>query len=298
VRKPFLQAVAQRVLLGDGAMGTQLQQAGLEPGAPGEVWNVEEPARVRAIQQRYADAGSDLILTNTFGGNRSRLALHGHEARAYEFNLAAARLAREVMGEDRYVLGDIGPFGGFLEPLGDAERDDVVQWFDEQVRAFVEGGVDAFIIETMTALEEVECAIEAIRRHSKLPIVASMAFDKTQQGTYRTMMGVSPAQAATRMVQLGADIVGCNCGTGLDIHDYAQIVAEMRAAVDRPVMAQPNAGKPELTEQGIVYHETPAMMAGGVPALVAAGARIVGGCCGTTPEHIRLFRAELARLGI
>ncbi|MBX7246763.1 MAG: homocysteine S-methyltransferase family protein [Candidatus Sumerlaeaceae bacterium] len=297
MKPSLLEALKTRILVGDGAMGTQLQLAGLEPGGPGEVWNADEPDRVKAIQQRYADAGSDIIITNTFGANRSRLSLHGHEERAFELNKTGAAVARQVMGSDRYVLGDIGPFGGFIEPLGEASRGQVVEWFDEQARGLLEGGVDGFIIETMTALDEIECAIQAIRRHSKLPIVASLAFDKTQTGTFRTMMGVSPTQAATHLTNKGADIIACNCGTGLEIGDYAAIVAEFRSATSLPIMAQPNAGMPELTDDGVVYHETPEMMTKGIPAIAAAGARIIGGCCGTTPEHIRLFRAEIDRLG-
>ncbi len=295
MKAPFLEAVRTHILVGDGAMGTQLQQAGLAPGAPGEVWNADAPDKVKAIQQRYRDAGSDLILTNTFGANASRLSLHGEEARVRELNRAGALVAREVMGPDRYVLGDIGPFGGFLEPVGDAVPGQVVAWFEEQVLGFVEGGVDAFIIETMTALEEIECAFQAIRKHSPLPVVASLAFDKSLQGGYRTMMGTAPAGAAEQLREMGVDIVGANCGTGLVIGDYAAIVAEMReAAGGLPVIIQPNAGQPELTETGgVVYRETPEMMAAGVRALVDAGARIVGGCCGTTPEHIRLFSREI-----
>jgi 5-methyltetrahydrofolate--homocysteine methyltransferase len=296
MRQPFLEAVRNRILLGDGAMGTQLQQAGLEPGGCGEAWNVEQPDRVKAIQARYRDAGSDLILTNTFGGTRMRLALHGFEEKAYDFNKAAALLAREVMGEDRYVIGDIGPFGGFLEPLGDASSEEVVAAFEEQARAFGDAGVDAIIIETMTALEEIECALDAVRNVTTVPVIVSLAFDKTQAGN-RTMMGVSPEKAAESLTKMGVDVMGCNCGTGLTIAEYAEIAAAFRSVTDKPLIIQPNAGLPELVDDKVVYHESPGMMAAGIPALVKAGANILGGCCGTSPEHIRLFRAEIDKLG-
>lgn len=302
--EPLLQVLKSRVLLSDGAMGTQLQQAGLEPGGCGEAWNVDAPERVMAIQRRYADAGSDLILTNTFGGCRIPLARHGQAERVAELNEAAARIARLVMGPDRWVVGDIGPFTGILAPLGEHQPDDVFAAFLEQAQALMRGGVDAFIVETQTALEELELgvraarqAIEAAGKVGQIPVIGSMAFDKTKTGPPRTMMGVTPHMAAEKMLALGVDIIACNCGTNLAIADYVDIVKAYReAAPDHPLMAQPNAGLPEMTPEGIVYHETPEMMAEGIEPLIEAGARIVGGCCGTTPEHIRLFRAALDRI--
>ncbi|MBN1478195.1 homocysteine S-methyltransferase family protein [Candidatus Sumerlaeota bacterium] len=302
--EPLLEALKTRVLLCDGGMGTQLQAAGLEVGGCGELWNVEHPERVKVIQSRYADAGSDLIITNTFCGSRISLANHGLAERAAELNEAAARLLREVAGPDRWVIGDIGPFGGLLAPMGEAEPEAVSEAFLEQARALLAGGADALIVETQTALEELELGVraarQAIEEHGtgkKIPVIASMAYDKMKSGPPRTMMGVDPRTAATRMLELGVDIVACNCGTHLDIFDHAEIVAIYRgAAPDHPIMAQPNAGAPERTGTGIVYHETPEAMAKGVAALVDAGARIVGGCCGTTPEHIRLFRAEIDKI--
>ena len=296
MRQPLTETIREKVLLCDGAMGTMLQAAGLEGGGCGEAWNVEHPDRVKAIQKQYADAGSDCIITNTFGGSRFRLALHGHEGRAAELNRAAARLAREVMGEERYVLGDIGPFGGFLEPLGETTPEELEAAFEEQAAALAEGGADAIIIETMTALDEIECAVRAARRACRLPVIASLAYDRVQTGGYRTMMGVSPEQAAPLLEEMGVDIVGSNCGTGIDITDHARIVEAYRANCGLPVMAQPNAGQPQLDGERVVYLETPELMAAGVRLLVDAGAVIVGGCCGTTQRHIALFRAELDRL--
>ncbi len=300
----LLNVIQSRVLLCDGAMGTQLQQAGLEAGGCGEAWNVDHPERVKAIQQRYRDAGSDLIITNTFGGCRITLARHDQQGRAAELNEAGARVAREVMGAGRWVIGDIGPFGGIMAPLGDVEPEDVAAAFLEQARALVRGGVDAIIVETQTALEELELGVEAAKRAigeagktGQIAVIGSMAYDRTKSGPPRTMMGVTPAAAAEKMAALGVDIIAANCGTKIGITEYADIVRLYSEAVPgKPLMAQPNAGMPEIIDDKIVYHETPEMMAAGLQALVDAGARIVGGCCGTTPEHIRHFRREVDRI--
>jgi 5-methyltetrahydrofolate--homocysteine methyltransferase len=291
----LIDAIHTRVLLGDGAMGTQLQQAGLEPGGCGEAWNADAPDRVAAIQQRYADAGSDCLITNTFGANRITLARHEMQTRARELNRAGAEIARRVMGFDRFVLGDIGPSGTILEPLGDMPYEQLFEAFREQAEGLAEGGVDAIIIETMTALDELECAIAAAKT-TGLPVIGSLAFDKVKSGAFHTMMGTTPEQAVDAMVSAGVDIVAANCGTGIDINDYAAIVAAYRARTTKPIMAQPNAGMPELEDDTVTYRETPEMMAEGVWGLVRAGANIIGGCCGTTPEHIRLFRRELDKL--
>jgi 5-methyltetrahydrofolate--homocysteine methyltransferase len=302
--EPLLEALKTRVLLADGGMGTQLQAAGLEVGGCGELWNVEHPERVQEIQRRYAEAGSDLIITNTFCGSRISLANHGVADRAEELNEAAARLLRELVGPERWVIGDIGPFGGLLAPMGEAEPEAVSEAFLEQARALLAGGADALIVETQTALEELELGVRAAKQAieergsvGQTPVIASMAYDKMKSGPPRTMMGVDPRAAALKMLELGVDIVACNCGTNIDIFDQAEVVAIYReVAPDHPIMAQPNAGAPERTAAGIVYHETPEAMARGVAALVDAGAGIVGGCCGTTPEHIRLFRAEIDKI--
>ena len=295
MRKPLLDAVKERILLCDGAMGTMLQQAGLAASACGEAWNIDKPEAVKAIQREYADAGADCIITNTFGGTSFRLALHGEQARAAEINRAAARLAREVMGDERYVLGDIGPFGDFLEPVGETDPDDLQQAFFEQAAALAEGGADAIIIETMAALDEIECAVKGAQQACKLPIIVSLAYDRIPDGSYRTMMGVSPQQAAAALADLGVDVVGSNCGTGIDISDHARIVQQYRDAGAKLVMAQPNAGSPRMEGGRVVYDETPDLMASNVERLIEAGACIIGGCCGTTPRHIALFRAAIDR---
>jgi 5-methyltetrahydrofolate--homocysteine methyltransferase len=287
-----LQAISQRVLLGDGAMGTQLQAAGLEPGGCGEAWNTQHPDRVLAIQKAYVDAGSDCLITNTFGGCRIMLDRHKLGDQVREINIAAAKLARQAFGaKPGFVLGDIGPFGGLLEPLGDVPQDKVRDAFAEQADALVAGGVDAIIIETQVALEELALAIEAANKAGASCIIGSLAYDVTlARDEIRTMMGVEPEQAATFMRDAGVHILALNCGTGIDMHWAAQCVRRYKAVCDLPTMAQPNGGQPELRAGKIVYKQTPEQMAAEAPELLAAGANIIGACCGSTPAHIAKLR--------
>jgi 5-methyltetrahydrofolate--homocysteine methyltransferase len=291
----LLDALKRRVLLGDGAMGTQLQQAGLESGGCGEAWNVDYPERVLAIQRAYAEAGSDCILTNTFGACRIMLERHAQAGRTTAINEAGARLAREAFsGREGFVLGDIGPFGGLMEPYGEIAPARVEQAFREQAQALVRGGVDAIIIETQTALEELEIAIAAARQAGAPAVIGSLAFDKmADENEVRTMMGVSPEMAAEFMAARGVDILALNCGTGVDVAMATDVVRRYRSVSGLPIMAQPNAGQPVLEDFKVVYHETPEQMAKDLPALLAEGANIVGGCCGSTPAHIRRFREIL-----
>ncbi|MDK2972314.1 MAG: 5-methyltetrahydrofolate--homocysteine methyltransferase [Candidatus Sumerlaeota bacterium] len=300
--EPLLEAIKKRVLLCDGAMGTQLQQAGLKPGACGEAWNLDAPERVLEIQGRYREAGSDLILTNTFGGCRIPLARHGEAPRTREINIAAVGIVRQLVGDDGWVVGDIGPYGGMIEPYGDDEPEEVESAFYEQAAALLEGGADALMIETQTALEELECGVRAAKRAiaeagRSVPLIGSMAFDRTVSGPPKTMMGVDPKRAAERMLEWELDIIACNCGTNLGLDRYVEILNIFAGvAPGVPLMVQPNAGSPEREAGRIVYRQPPEEMAQGIEALVRAGARIVGGCCGTTPEHIRLFRREIDRI--
>ena len=291
----LLEAVRERVLLGDGAMGTQLMIAGLEQGNCGEAWNLKHPERVLAIQRRYAEAGSDCILTNTFGGSRVMLNRHGHADQAAEINAAAVRIAREAFdGRPGFVIGDIGPFGGLLEPYGDFTEEEVGAAFTEQAKALVDAGADAIIIETQTALEELLLGITAAKEAGAACVIGSMAYDVTLDGsTFRTMMGIGPERAAKFMIEHGVDIIALNCGTGMEMERARQAVLRYRAVTDLPIMVQPNAGQPKLIDQKVVYDETPEQMCPGVLPLVEAGANIIGACCGSTPEHIRAFRAQL-----
>jgi 5-methyltetrahydrofolate--homocysteine methyltransferase len=292
----LLDALRSRVLLSDGAMGTQLQQAGLESGGCGEAWNVDHPDRVLAIQRRYVEAGSDVLLTNTFGACRIMLDRHDNGERTGDINRAAVAVAREALGGRGWVLGDIGPFGGLMEPYGEIARADVERAFREQAKALVDGGADGIIIETQTAFEELEIAIAAAREAGAKVVVGSVAFDKmADEDDVRTMMGISPEQAAEFMAAHGCHVAGLNCGTGVDMRMAASIVRRYRAASGLPVMVQPNAGQPVLENLQVLYKETPEEMAEGLPALLASGPRVVGGCCGSTPDHIRRFRQVLDR---
>ena len=293
--QPLPAVARERVVLLDGGIGTQLQLAGLAPGGCGELWNVERPDVVAGVHRAYADAGAEALLTNTFGGSPLALARHGHGDRAAELNRAAAALAREAAGPERWVLGDVGPFGGFLAPLGETSAAEAEAGFREQVEALLEGGVDGVLIETMTALDELALAVRAARAAGAPFVIASVAFDATRVGP-RTMMGVSPADAAHTARELGIDALGANCGAGLDLAGYAALLRELAAAAPAlPLLCRPNAGTPRLEDGRIRYDLTPQGMAADVDALVAAGARMIGGCCGTTPAHIAALRTALGR---
>jgi 5-methyltetrahydrofolate--homocysteine methyltransferase len=285
----------ERPLLGDGAMGTQLMIAGLEQGNCGEAWNLTHPDRVLAIQRRYVDAGSDCIITNTFGGSRIMLNRHGHRDHVVEINRAGVEIARAAFGgREGWVLGDIGPFGGLMEPYGEFTEAEVRDAFAEQAGALVDAGADAIIIETQTSLEELGLAITASKDAGARCIIGSMAYDVTLDGsTFRTMMGVDPERAAAFMVEHGADIVALNCGTGMDMERARQAVERYKRTTGLPVMAQPNAGLPKLVDMKVVYDETPEQMVRGVAPLLDCGVDILGACCGSTPDHIRAFRQAI-----
>jgi len=294
--KPRLQdAIRTRPLLGDGAMGTQLMLAGLEQGNCGEAWNLTQPERVLAIQRRYAEAGSDCILTNTFGGSRIMLNRHSQAGKAVGINRAGVEIARQAFGARRgFVIGDIGPFGGLMEPYGDFTEEQVREAFKEQARALVDAGADAIIVETQTSLEELLLGIHAAREAGAPCVIGSMAYDVTLDGsTFRTMMGIDPERAAEFMQENGADIVALNCGTGMDMIRARAAVERYRQATGLPVMVQPNAGQPKLVNMKVVYDETPEQMVAGVVPLLEAGANILGACCGSTPAHIGAFRRAM-----
>ena len=295
MKPPLLEVLATRALLGDGAMGTQLMLAGLEQGNCGEAWNLTHPERVLGIQRRYAEAGSDCILTNTFGGSRIMLNRHGHAADVAAINKAGVEIARDAFGSrPGYVIGDIGPFGGLMEPYGDFTESEVRAAFVEQAGALVDAGADAIIIETQTSLEELLIGIQAAQEAGAACIIGSMAYDVTLDGsTFRTMMGIDPERAASFMEEHGAHIVALNCGTGMDMTRARDAVLRYRDVTSLPLMAQPNAGQPKLVNMKVLYDETPEQMVIGVGPLLDAGARIIGACCGSTPEHIRAFRQSL-----
>jgi len=289
----LLQQLARRPLLGDGATGTQLQAMGLAPGACGELWNTAQPDQVRRVHQLYLDAGSDLLTTNTFGGTSFVLETRGAAARRRELNLAGARLAREIASDRAWVLGDLGPFGGMLEPLGETLPEAVTTAFREQAEALLEGGADAILVETMSDPAEAVLAVQAAKDAGAELVLVTFTFQQTTVG-YRTMMGTTPVAALAAVIEAGADIVGANCGTELSLAAYQQLTAELvAAAAGRSVIVQPNAGSPTLIEGKISYAESAGEFAAAVPGFLHAGARVVGGCCGSTPAHIAAMAALL-----
>ncbi len=285
-RDDFIKRVQEGILLFDGAIGTQLQAKGLKVGEAPEVWNLEHPDWVKAIHRSYVEAGAQVLTTNSFGGSRYKLEKTGLGEKMAEINRRAAAIAKEAAGGDVWVAGSVGPTGEFLQPLGTIPPEEMKACFRLQVESLIEGGADLIIVETMSDLEEASLAVQAARELGDFPVIGSMTFNPVKQG-YRTMMGVDIPSSVSRLLDEGADVVGSNCGNGID--DFIKIVAEMRACTDRPILAEANAGLPELVDGKTVYRETPDMMASKLGPLLDAGADIVGGCCGTTPDHIRRF---------
>ncbi len=273
-----------KLLISDGAWGTFLYDKGLKPGECPELWCVTHRADVLDIAQSYINAGADMILTNSFGGTRQKLDVFGLAERATELNLAASAISREAAGPDKHVLGSMGPTGKMLL-MGDVTEQDLYDAFSEQALALEKGGADAACIESMSALDEACIAIRAVRENTDLEVICTFTFDRTVQGEYRTMMGVAPSETAQSSLDAGADIIGTNCGNGFT--RMIDIVKEIRqAAPSAPIMVQANAGMPVNQNGEDVFPDTPETMAGVVPDLIAAGAQIIGGCCGTTPAHI------------
>jgi 5-methyltetrahydrofolate--homocysteine methyltransferase len=284
-----------RVLVSDGAWGTFLQQKGLQPGECPELWCVDRPADVLDVARGYVAAGADMVETNSFGGTSFKLEHYGLAGRAAEINQAAAAISRQAAGPDRWVIASVGPTGKMLL-MGDVTPEELYASFKEQAVALAEGGADAVCIETMSAIDEAELAIRAAKENTRLEVICTFTCERTVNGDYRTMMGVGPAEAARAAVAAGADIVGTNCGNG--IGRMIDIVREIRAALpDTPILVHANAGLPTNIGGQDVFPEGPSEMAAQVPALIAAGADIVGGCCGTTPAHIAAIKAAVAGQG-
>ncbi len=294
----LLSRVKKEVLIMDGAMGTMLQEAGLAPGGLPEAWNRERPEAVLAVHRAYIEAGSDIILTNTFGANRLKLARANQGDKSGEYNLAAVEIARKAAAGRAYVLGDVGPTGEFLEPLGTLAYEEAVEVFAGQIRSLVKGGVDGIIIETISDLGELKAAAAAARENSSLPVLAAMCFGPAAGGDFRTMMGTGIPEMVAEMHRLGCHLLGANCGA-LEIAQMAEIVGRFReeakkfAGAEFVFFAEPNAGVPRLRAGKTVFPETPESMAGKIRGVRDAGARIIGGCCGTTPAHIRALAAAV-----
>ena len=270
----------------DGAWGTEMQARGLASGACPDEWNLSQPDKVEEVARAYVAAGSRVILTNTFGANPVRLAEFGLADRVAEINRAGAEISKRAAGDRAKVFGSIGPTGKMIM-MGEVSEQEIRAGFAAQAMALQAGGADALVIETMAELDEARLALAAAQE-TGLPVVACMVFDTGGC----TMMGVSPAQAARELTAAGADVIGANCGTGIE--QSIPICEQLRAATDRPIWMKPNAGRPQLIGERVVYQSTPADFAGQVPALVTAGASFVGGCCGTTPAHLQAV-VELIR---
>jgi len=285
----FAVLLKEKILIGDGATGTELIRLGAPAGVPGDLLNLQKPEIVSQVHRGYAEAGSNMVITNTFGCTSIKLGKFKCADKMREINMAGVQIARNAVPPNVLIAGDIGPIGELLKPYGPAEPEMVKQAFAEQVEALVEGGVDLLILETNFDLNEAILALEAAL-DSGLPVIASMTFDLKRGGAY-TMMGNSASDCAKTLSQAGATVVGANCSMTID--HMPAVAKELKKGADVPLILQPNAGKPEIVEGRTVYHETPENFAAKVPDLIAAGARIIGGCCGTDARFIRAIREAI-----
>lgn len=286
------EALEKGILISDGAMGTMLQGKGLTDGGAPELWNVENPTAIEEVLEEYAAAGANLITTNTFGGTRGRLQMHGLEDRLFELNKAGAEIARKVADRHPgcFVMGDVGPSGELMEPMGTMTIDEAKALFADQIKALVAGGVDAILIETMSDLQEVEAAVKAAKEVAPdLPVIVTFSFDTNM----RTMMGVKPAVAVTTLAAEGVRIIGANCGRGVD--EMRVIAKELTDA--RPdgiyIITQSNAGLPKLVGGDFIYDGTPEEMAKYAQDMKALGVNVIGSCCGSSPAHTKAMAATL-----
>ncbi|HPR33044.1 MAG TPA: homocysteine S-methyltransferase family protein [Prolixibacteraceae bacterium] len=278
-----------KIFVSDGAWGTFLQQKGLKPGECPESWNLTHPDAVYDIARSYIEAGSDMIETNSFGGNAFKLSFFGLEREVYALNKAAAELSRKAAGPNRYVLGSIGPTGKILM-MGDVCYDELYQAFKDQAMALEAGGADALVVETMSDIEEAKAAVSACRENTACEVICTMTFEKSNERSYHSMMGITPTEMVGEMIAAGASIIGANCGNGME--NMIGITEEIRS-VNRtiPILIHANAGAPVYQNGETHFLETPEITAGYVKLLLDAGANIIGGCCGTTPEHIARIAA-------
>ena len=278
-----MELLKERVVLLDGAMGSLLLDQGLEPGTPPEYWNVSHPEKIQQIHLEYFNAGSDAVLTNTFGGSGMKLSAHKHGHGVEKYNQKAVELAREICPEDKFIAGDIGPSGSFLPPVGNITVDDFYENFLEQAGILADAGVDFFCIETMVDLKEAEAAVKAIKKVSNLPVFAAITYQLTKRG-YFTIMGNSVFDCVTTLEKAGADVIGGNCTIGSE--EMIDLIPIISKETDLPISAKPNAGKPQLVQGKTIYPTSKEDFTSDIVQIVKNGAQVVGGCCGTSPEYI------------
>jgi len=293
--KPFLDRLhAKEILASDGAMGSFLFQRGLKSGECPELMNLNTPEVLVEIADLYFKAGADIVQTNSFGGSPLKLAQYGLENKTEEINQIAAQCVRQVVGDNAYVSGSCGPTGKMLKPLGEVEVDEMREGFNRQIKGLVKGGVDIICVETMTDLSEAILAVKAAKSvEPDIPLMATMTFDSIPQGFF-TIMGVSINQAVEELTEAGADVLGSNCGNGLE--KMIEIAHEFRKATQLPIIIQSNAGMPEMKNGKLEYPEDPAFFGERVKDLIQAGVSIIGGCCGTTPAHIAAIKKAIKQV--
>ena len=279
------------ILISDGGWGTFLQKLGLETGDCPEIWNLTHRAEVLSIAQSYIDAGSDMVLTNTFGAHPVRLEHYGLQDKAYELNKTGAEISREAAGDDHFVLGSIGPSSAIIM-MGEIPEEKVYDGFRIQVEGLAAGGADAIVVETMSEIAVAVLAIKAAKEFTDMEVISTFTYNKTVHDTYRTMMGVSPEEMIASVKEAGADIIGANCGVGFEqMIEIAEVIRSNDP--DTPILIHANAGMPVIIDNKTVFPETPEMMTQRMGDLVKTGVNIIGGCCGTTPDHIRAFVKEI-----
>lgn len=287
--KPLLERLSNaEMLVGDGAMGTMLFRRGLQAGDCPEALNLTNPEILEEIARLYYDAGADIIQTNTFGGSPLKLAEYKLDDKTEEINTKAVECVRKAVGANAYVSGSCGPSGRLLKPYGDTDQQQLYESFELQIKALADAGVDIICVETMTDLSEATIAVQTAKKSApKIPVMATMTFDKTPNGFF-TVMGVNIAQAAQGLQEAGADIVGSNCGNGIE--NMILIAREFKKVTSLPILIQSNAGLPELKNGELVYAETAEFFAQKIQEIRDIGVSIIGGCCGTTPDHIRAIK--------
>jgi len=283
----------KHLLVSDGIYGTILHSIGLKGGDCAEEWNISHPDEVRSIAAAFLQAGSDIVTTNTFGGSALTLKRTGYQDKVAEFNESGVRHSLEA-APGVIVAASVGPTGEFIEPIGNVTYEQMDEVFSEQIASMLHAGAMAICVETMTSIEEATCAIRAAKKlDASVDVLATMTFDTTPKG-YRTLMGVDPSRAAEALVEAGADVIGSNCGQGID--QMISVAAELRKYTDKPIAIQPNAGIPALVQGKVVFPSSPEYMASRVRDIVDAGANIIGGCCGVTPKHIKKMKAVVDEL--